>query len=59
MEGLDLSSILGKVQGVLPILSYVVNMLTRVLTIIGSYFGYDLTQVIKNPETPSEEPAEE
>ncbi len=50
MDGLnlDLDSIMSKLQGVLPILSYIINMFTNMLNVIGSYFGFDL-------EIPAEE----
>ena len=48
MDGLDLNSIMAKLQDVLPILSYIINLFTNMLNVIGSYFGFDL-------EIPAEE----
>lgn len=39
---LDLSSITSKLQDILPFISYGINMLRRVISVIAAYFGYDI-----------------
>lgn len=48
MDGLDLSGIMGKLQPVLPILSYILNLLTKAFEIFTSYIGFDIT--LPSPE---------
>lgn len=41
---LDLSGIMTTLQPVLPIISYLINYLTKMIEIVASYFGFDLTK---------------
>lgn len=41
---LDLSGIMTTLQPVLPILSYLINYMTKMIEIVASYFGFDLTK---------------
>lgn len=43
MDGLDLGGIMGMLRPMLPILSYVVNLLTKMFEIFTSYLGFDVT----------------
>lgn len=41
---LDLSGIMTTLQPVLPIISYLINYMTKMIEIVASYFGFDLTK---------------
>lgn len=39
---LDLGGIMNMIQPVLPILSYFINYVTKLVEIVASYFGFDI-----------------
>ncbi len=51
MDGLELGGIMEMIRPMLPMLSYFINMLTKLFDIFTSYLGFDVTI----PEEPSDE----
>lgn len=58
MDGISLGGILEMVRPVLPILSYLVNMLTKAFEVFTSYLGFDVTlpEETTGEETTTEAP---
>ena len=50
MDGLDLGGIMSMLQPMLPMLSYFINMITKLFEIFTSYLGFDVTIPEETPE---------
>lgn len=42
MDGISLDGIMSMLQPILPILSYLINMLTKAFEVFTSYLGFDI-----------------
>lgn len=47
---MDLSNIGGMISGFLPFISYITNLFTRLIEILSSYLGIDITIPVEEAE---------
>lgn len=59
MDGLDLSGIFGMLQPVLPLLSYYLNLMTKMFDIFASYLGIDLSTPLPEGDSSNNENIED
>lgn len=50
---LDLGGIMNTIQPVLPIISYLINYMNRIVALVASYFGFDINAPQEDETTTS------